>query len=276
MQKILFISFLLFGCLYANTTDDKVLEFEKKRLTNSNKKMSVEELKIIHKQKVDIPGWYGYMIDIKVKLNDNEARAKDIVFSNGVLVASDLLDINTGESLKGSIAPQLSQEFYNKAHLIAGSNKAKNKIVLFSDPLCPACKMVVPNLIKYVKNNPKNMGLYYYHFPLLQLHPAAQTLSKAMIVASKEGLKNIELKTYTEDFSKYFESKEQDEKVILDGFNKIFKTNISIKSIEKENIGEELLNDMVMGDSVMVNSTPTIYINGTKDKTQQKYKMLGN
>lgn len=275
MRKLVLSTLLLFGILNANTIENKILDFEKKRLMNSNKRMVVEEVKIIHKQELPISGWYGFMIDIKVKLQEKEARAKDIVFSNGILVASDLLDINTGESLKGSIAPNLSEEYYNKSHLIAGNNKAKNKIVLFSDPLCPACKAVVPDIIKYVNKNPKKIALYYYHFPLIQLHPAAEVLSKAMIVASKKGLKDIELNTYTKDFSKYFTSKEKDSKIILKGFNEIFKTDISLAQIEKENISKQLLTDMVMGDGVMVNSTPTIYVNGKKDKTQQKYKMLG-
>ena len=134
---------------------------------------------------------------------------------------------------------------------------------------------MVPDLIEYVNNNKDKVGLYYYHYPLIQLHPAALTLSKVMIVASKDGIKDIESTIYKEDLSKYFDSKEKDEKKILDGFNKLFKTDISLDQVQKPTINEELLKDKTMGNAVLVGSTPTIYINGKKDKTQIKYKTLG-
>lgn len=273
--RLMLTTILLMSSLIANEIDDKLIAFEQKRLDNDNKRMTIQKITVIHKQSIEIKGWYGYILDLKIKVQDKIINAKDVLFSNGVLVTTDLQDLLTGESLKETIVPELSRVYYNNEHLIAGSHKSKNKIVIFSDPLCPACQSVVPNIIKYVNNNSNDIGLYYYHFPLLRLHPASDALSRSMIIAKDKGMKNIELKVYEKDFSAHFESSETSDEVILKGFNKEFKTNITLNEIQTEKIKNDVLNDIQMGDEVLVNSTPTIFINGKKDKTQIKYKKLG-
>ncbi len=275
IQKLIIISFIFFSTLYSGQMENKVILFEKKRLSTNNTRMTIQNINIIYKQEMPIKGWYAYIVDIQVKLNDNIARVKDIVFTDGNLVATDLLDINTGESLKNIVSPKLKGIFYNKEHLIAGSNNAKEKVVIFSDLLCSTCKIKVPEIIKYVNDNASKIGLYYYHYPLLKYHPVSNILSKLVIIASQNGKKNIELAVYDISFKEYFDVREKDKRVILETFNKIFKTNITLKQLENEDIEERLLSDMVMGNGIMVNSTPTIYVNGIKDKTQQKYKTLG-
>jgi len=275
IKKLLVISIFLVSALYAGALEDKIIAFEKKRLANNNKRMVVKKIKIIHKEEIKMPGWHAYILDIKIILLNRTTHIKDILFTNGTLVATDLAQIDSGESLKKNISPKLNDVFYNKAHLIMGNHKAKQKIVVFSDPLCKECKTTLPQLIKHVKKNSDKMGLYYYHFPLEQVHPAALTLSKAMKVATKQGIDDIWTKIYNTDFSKYFDVREKDDLLILNEFNKLFNTNITLGQIQNETIQEEILSDKVMGNGVLVNETPAIYVNGIKDRTLQKYKTLG-
>ncbi len=153
-------------------------------------------------------GWYGYIIDLDAKMAGNDIKAKDIVFSNGDLIAPELFDIKTGMSLKDLMKPTLTKNYYDEKHLIAGNPNAKDKIVVFSDPLCPFCMDYIPDVISHVKRNKDSIALYYYHFPLLKLHPAAAALSKLMTVGKEKGIKDIELKVYRADWDKYFDSKE--------------------------------------------------------------------
>ena len=102
IQKIVIVLFLLVNVIYAGQMEDQVLEFEKKRLSH-NKRMQIQELKIIHKQKINLDGWYAFILDIELKLQDKTASIKDIVFTNGSIIATDLHDIKTGESLKKNI-----------------------------------------------------------------------------------------------------------------------------------------------------------------------------
>ncbi|WP_419782807.1 DsbA family protein [Malaciobacter marinus] len=274
ISKILFISLFLITSISANSIDDKILEFEKNRFSN-NKRVEIKNLSINFKKSLPVKNWYGYIIDIDAKIADKNVKAKDIVFSNGTVVSPDLFDIKTGNSLKEMMTLPLTSKYYDKKRLIAGNHNAKDKIVIFSDPLCPFCLDYVPDIIKFVNKNSQNIALYYYHFPLLQIHKAANALSKAMLVASNKGVKDVTLKVYEADFDPYFNSNETDEKKILNAFNKVLKTNIKLDEIQSKEIQKEIETDILMGEYVMVEGTPTIFVNGEQDKTKNKYKQLG-
>jgi len=221
-------------------------------------------------------GWYGYIIDLEASMAGNDINAKDVVFSNGELIAPELFDIKTGMPLKDLMKPKLSPEYYNKVKLIAGNHNAKNKIVIFSDPLCPFCMDYVPDVISHVQRNKNSMALYYYHFPLLRIHPASGPLSALMSIAKEKGIKDIELKVYRTDWDEYFDSKEKNSQKVIDAFNKEFKTSFSVVDITKKEIREELSTDIKMGEEMMVQGTPTIFVNGEQDKSKLKYETLGN
>ncbi|MCG3720702.1 thioredoxin domain-containing protein, partial [Aliarcobacter butzleri] len=104
---------------------------------------------------------------------------------------------------------------------------------------------------------------------------ASEALSKIIEVAKNKGVKDIELKAYKTDWETYFSPKENDEKKILEAFNKELKTNIKLEEIASKDINEKLSKDMSMGEEVMVTGTPTIFVNGVKDTTRELYKTLG-
>lgn len=267
---------LLLTSMYAtDSIDDSVLKFEKKRFSQ-NKRIKIKDVKVNMKKAMPQEGWYGYIIDLKAQMAGNDVNAKDIVFSNGDLIASELFDIKTGMPLKDLMKPKLTDKYYDKSKLIAGNHNAKDKIVVFSDPLCPFCMDYIPDVINHVKRNKDSIALYYYHFPLIKIHPAAVPLSALMSVAKEKGVKDIELKVYRADWDKYFDSKEKNSQKIIDAFNKEFKTSYSIVDISKKAIKEEVSEDMRMGEEMMVQGTPTIFVNGEQDKSKLKYEMLGN
>ena len=157
-----------------------------------------------------------------------------------------------------------------------GNFNAKNQVVVFSDPLCPYCQQTIPGMINKANKNPKDIALYYYHFPLLSIHPAAGPLSNAMIVAKQKGIKDVEMKMYLADFSKYFNARETNSQKILDAFNKVYKSNITLKEINNEIVNNEVVVDLKMGEDVSVSGTPTIYVNGINDKNRSLFGALGN
>lgn len=274
IYKLFTISILLVTNLFSNSVDEKVLKFEKDRFS-ANKRIELKEVSINTKKELSLKGWFGYIIDIKALVQDKEIKAKDIVFSNGEVVAPELLDIKTGKSFKDILTPSLTTSYYKKSRLIAGSSNAKDKIVIFSDPLCPYCIDYVPEVIKHVKKNSKTIALYYYHFPLLQIHPAADILTKLMDVAKHQGIKDIELKIYDIDWEKYFKASEKSAQKIIDAFNSELKTKITFAQVMDNKIRKEILSDVQMGEDVMVQGTPTVFINGQEDKSKLKYETLG-
>ena len=270
--KILSLSVILSASLFAN--DSTVVDFEKKR-DAQNPNVKVKDVKVNVKKDLPLAGWNGYILDVEAIVQEKSLKVKDILFSNGDYIALDLIDAKTGKSLKDLVTPNLTSNYYDKTKLIAGNHNAKDKIVVFSDPLCPFCMEYIPEVINYVNKNSDSIALYYYAFPLVQIHPASEALSKIIEVAKNKGVKNIELKAYETDWETYFSPKENDEKKILEAFNKELKTNIKLEEIASKDINEKLSKDMSMGEEVMVTGTPTIFVNGVKDTTRELYKTLG-
>ena len=271
-SKLLSTTLLLSVSLYANS-DNSVIEFEKKRVSQ-NPNVKLNEVSINTKKELPLAGWSGYIMDVKVNVQGKDINAKDVLFSDGKYISLDLIDSETGKSLKDLVTPNLSEKYHDKSKLIAGNHDAKDKIVIFSDPLCPFCIDYVPEVIKHVQKNSDSIALYYYHFPLLGLHPAAGILVKLVDIAKDKGIKDAELKVYQTNWEKYFDVKSTDEKKILEAFNKEFKTTIKLEDMN-DKVSEVIEKDILMGEEVMVSGTPTIFINGVKDSSRLKYETLG-
>ena len=271
-SKILSISILIASSLYASN-DESIVDFEKKRISQ-NPNVEVKSIKINTKKELPLNGWYGYILDVEANVQGKSINAKDILFSDGKYISLELIDSETGKSLKDLVTPNLTDNYYDKSKLIAGNHNAKDKIVIFSDPLCPFCQDYVPDVIKYVNKNSNNIALYYYNFPL-SIHPAATPLSKLIEVAKHKGVKDVELRAYEIDWEPYFDVKTTDEKKILEAFNKEFKINIKVEEISTNEIKALIEKDITMGEEVMVAGTPTIFVNKVKDSTKLKYETLG-
>lgn len=272
--KSLLPIFLVAVFLNADNLENKVLEFEKKRFSQ-NPRVELNKLSVFMKKELSQKGWYGFIVDIEATMAGNKVNAKDVVFTNGEVVTSELYDLTSGTSLKDVMTPKLTDKYYDKKRLIAGNHNAKDKIVIFSDPLCPFCMDYVPDVIKHVKKYEDKIALYYYHFPLLSIHPAAAPLVRLMAKAKEDGIANIEEKVYSVYWDEKFSSKENDADVIIKAFNKEFKTSYTKKDINSKRVGEEIFEDVKMGEDVLVQGTPTIFINGEQDKSKLKYEMLG-
>lgn len=273
ISKIATLSLFASTFLFANSDAD-IISFEKERISQ-NPNVQVKKVEISTKKALPVKGWNGYILDVTAHLKGKEVNAKDILFSNGEYIALDFIDMKTKRSIKDLVTPDLTSDYYDKKKLIAGNHEAKDKLVIFSDPLCPFCMSYVPDVIEYVNNNKDKIALYYYHFPLIRIHPAANALSKLVDIAKHKGIKDVVLKTYTTNWSKYFPSSATDEKKILGAFNKVFKSDITLDELRKKDIDDEIKKDINMGESVMVQGTPTIFVNGVKDSLKDKYQSLG-
>ncbi len=276
MLKLLTIIFLssvtLFGANVTNEMDKKVIAFLEKAIApNDNYKF--DKVVIVKKEEMkDINGWYVYFVRIDLNLTKQAgktASVNDMVFTNGAILSKDFLDIKTNKSIKSSFSLDLDTSAYSKVHLLAGNSNAPHKIAVFSDPLCPFCMDLIPEIIEDVEKNPQTFALYYYHFPL-SIHPASPTLVKAMILAEEKGDKGIVKRVYKE----ILDIKESDEAVVLDIFNKTFKTNFTLKEINQAHIVKQLADDEALAHSLMLSGTPTVYLNGKKDEQKKTYRNL--
>ncbi|MCX6074743.1 MAG: DsbA family protein [Campylobacterales bacterium] len=262
---------LLCASLYA-ANDADVVSFLKKGIGN-NPNISNLQIDISGKQNVSgMRGWQAYFVsieaDVKQGSENRHLNQNGTYFVNGDVIAPELVNLKTGERYNDTITPAFSPSYYNKENLISGDVNAKNKVVIFSDPLCPFCRRYVPEAISYMAKYPKTFAVYYYHFPLAQLHPASVALSKAAIAAEQSGVDNVTFKMYQVDIN----PNEKDEQKIIDAFNKIFKTKLSVADLRRSSVVKQFDFDQKVVHGMMVNGTPTVFFNGEKDTKKMKYK----
>jgi len=271
MLRSLTIATLLSSSLLANSIDDKLLKYEKHRVSR-NPNIKINEVKLFLKKDLNMDGWSGYVYNINLTINGQKRDIKDIIFANKTFVTSDLRNIKTNQSMKKYMYPTLSFKYYDDKFLIAGNKDAKHKITIFSDPLCPICVETMPELIKAVKENPDELSLYYIHMPL-DMHPTAKMIVKASILAKEQGVKDIDYKVYTAQFDNDFDPyEERDKEKVLKIFNKKFGTDITMSQINSKRLDEELKRSEKLSDDALIQGTPTIFFDGEIDSMRDKYK----
>ncbi|WP_294876992.1 MULTISPECIES: thioredoxin domain-containing protein [unclassified Sulfurospirillum] len=260
----------LFAAASTPELDAKVTTFLQKAIA-PNENYTFDKVVILKKEAMrEMPEWMVYFVRIDLKLTKQEGKklsVNDVVFTDGKILSKDFADLTSGRSIKESYSLDVDASAYTKEHLLAGNLNAPHKLVVFSDPLCPFCMDFLPEVIADVEANPQTFALFYYHFPL-SIHPASPTLVKAMILAEEQGDKAIVKKVYKE----FFDIKISDEKAILELFNTALNKNFTVDQINQAHIVQKLTQDQALAAALMVNGTPTIYLDGKKDDTKRSYR----
>jgi len=271
MSKLLVTILSLSSLVYAS--DKQVIDFLQKGI-GSNPNIISLDIKIVSKVPLATPkGWEAYIIqmDGKAKAGANKTQdisQRSIYFVGDGAITADLYNLKTGAKLSNSVSPKFNEKYYDDAHLILGNKNAAHKVVIFSDPLCPFCRTFVPTTLDYMRKYPKTFAVYYYHFPLASLHPAAVTLVKAAFVAEGQGRKGIVEGLYKVKV----DGREPNKQKIIDAFNKTQNTNIKMSDLSSKRVQEHFAHDMNVAQEHLVNGTPTVFFDGVKDTTKLKYK----
>ncbi len=215
-------------------------------------------------------GWKAYMFTMDLAIGKKKQQIPEMVFVNPKenLAAMSLIDMKTGRDLRNVIKPVMPESYYDKKHLISGNPDAPNKMVIFSDPQCPFCINYLPGMLKEVKAHPDKVALYYYHMPLLRLHPVSDTLTKVMEHLQMQGKSDEAMKIY----GLKIDPRERDEKKILAELKKQLGIEVKPEEINTPEIKAAIKRDMEKASAMMVRGTPTVYFNGKYDPTRSSYK----
>jgi len=269
LSATLLLSVSLFGA-----TDAEVVSFLKKGIGNNP---NISNLHIDVNGKKNVPnmsGWQAYFVNIEADVKQGKdvrhINQNGTYFVSGSVIAPELVNLKTGERYNDIIAPDFSENLYTKANRISGDANAENKVAIFSDPLCPFCRRYVPDALAYMAKYPKTFAVYYYHLPLAGLHPASVALTKAAIAAEQNGTENAVMGLYKIDIN----ANETDEQKILDVFNKAFGTKITLADIRRSSVVKQFESDQNTAKAMMVAGTPTVFFNGQKDSSKNKYKEI--
>ncbi len=263
---ILLSSLSLFGA-----TDAEVTSFLTKQI-GANKNVSNLKITVSSRAAVkELKGWDSVIVSLKAHVKqgkqNRDIEQQMIYFVHGDFITKELNNVKTGRPLSSTVSPKFKAEFYKKENLIYGNANAKHKVAIFSDPLCPFCRRFVPEAINYMKAYPNDFAVYYYHFPLPALHPAAVALTKATIAAEHKGLNKV-----LEMYKVEIDARETSEKKIVDAFNKMAGTSLRVADIHTPAVEKQFKHDKSVASKVMVQGTPTIFFDGAKDASKNKFR----
>jgi protein-disulfide isomerase len=272
MQKLLVTIIALSSLLNGNET--QVKSFLQKGI-GSNPNITSLDISVVDKVPMDEPdGWEAYIVQLKgtAKMGGKTKpiSQRSIYFVGDGLITAELYDLKTGEKLNSKVSPPFKDKYYDAKHKLFGNKSAAHKVVIFSDPLCPFCRSYVPKALKYMKQYPDNFEVFYYHFPLQSLHPAAIPLVKAALAAEMKGEQNVVENLYKVKV----DGREKNVQKIIDAFNKVQGTKITLKDIADPAVNEQLKHGMKVAQEHLVNGTPTVFFDGTKDSSKLKYKTV--
>ena len=176
----------------------------------------------------------------------------------------DQYDQNYAKLLK----PKVPAEAYDDEHFLAGSKDAPHKILVMSDPFCPYCQEIVPEMITLAQKHPKTFALYYYHLPLLRIHPASEVTTKAMHLLHEKG----DIENLKALYHLLIDPRETNVNKILKAIKEKTGVTFSKRDINSSKVHAALEVDKAMKKRLMVTGTPTIFIDDVWDPTRMRYK----
>lgn len=269
-MKILLLMVLATVQLLA--VSQKSVEYYVKQYIEKKTKSSVQSIETLSSYPIEgTNGWKVYFLSLNVEIkmgNDVSVRKLNkVVFNKGGKIAFSLKD-KKGQDYAKILKPKVPQNAYDKKHLLVGDENAAHKILLMSDPFCPFCQEIVPKLIETVEAHPKTFALYYYHLPLLRIHPAADITTKAMHVFHERG----DIKKLKQCYHLLVSEKERNPEIVLKAIGKKTAVYFTEKELNTQKIKDAFAFDTFMKKRLMVTGTPTIFIDGTWDPTRFKYK----
>lgn len=272
MSKLLMSTVLATVTLSATATPSKetLLNYVKKVVVK-NPQVKIKDIKIIEEKTVEsLKGWKILLTTMELEYQKKEMSVPEMMFIKDGVITSNLIDLATGKDYRKNIKPTVPDSYYDEAHRAFGNKDAKHKIIIFSDPQCPFCQTIVPDIFKASKENPKTIAVYYYHLPLLRIHPVSDVLTRVMHVAQDEGKMDVVEKIY----SLKIDVKETDVTKILSAVKSHTGYSVSASKIDTKAVKDAIRADEKAAGKMMVGGTPTIYIDGKWDKQRDGYKKL--
>jgi len=157
-----------------------------------------------------------------------------------------------------------------------GNPEAPVTIIEYSDFQCPACGFYFPLLKQLAAEFPDDVQIIYRHFPLTSIHPRAELAAQAAEAAGVQG-------KFWQMHDLLFENQDTWSKQSAGAAKNIFISyatqlglDVELFKIDIDNpeIKKAVKKDVVSGNQARVNSTPSLYINGSKINNPRSYDGL--
>ncbi|MDD5373297.1 MAG: thioredoxin domain-containing protein [Sulfurimonas sp.] len=267
MKKILLLASLLGNLLTAEDIlhtnkdiENKVVSFIESDIPDKNSVISVKAAGSF----LIADGWYG----VSTVIEKVGGEIRDVFLSNGKYMAQNIVNIENGKdyglAAKEFLSKKLDNSFYSKENLIYGKADAKNRIVVFSNPLCPHCLNYIEELKKYISHySSLDVCVYYYPTPL-NIFPSGDGLIKEaerakIVLRDKEADWKLYHALFT-DIKLYELASGGKIDVVI---KKVF-GSFDAEAGQKEAEAVLATNNLKI-EALEVKGTPSVYINGVAD-----------
>lgn len=184
--------------------------------------------------------------------------------SSLVIIAVSFIVLLGGALVYSAVKGGTTDEAVTLAEKVKGNPEATVVLSEYSDFQCPACAKFTPILKEIMDTYGDQIRFEYHHFPLISIHPSAELAARVSEAAGAQGKfwemhdllferqtswsQNINPKNL---FTSYAEELGLD----IDKFN---------RDLNSKTVREAVQNDMREGRTLLINATPTFYLNGEK------------
>ncbi len=185
-----------------------------------------------------------------------------------------------------NIATQQKMDYYSdlkpasiqfpKNNLVMGNPDAKVKIHIFTDPQCPACKTLFNHVKSIMPKHSKDIFIQFYFYPLdatcnkglkTEMHKGACNISRVFYAAGESNLFNNAINYHYSKYSeiaKLCEVKASPAELASSLFSNNNEETLVQQNIKNDSVEKQLLSDIDFAETIGVDYTPTIFINGKK------------
>ncbi|HEY3255937.1 MAG TPA: thioredoxin domain-containing protein, partial [Polyangiaceae bacterium] len=167
-------------------------------------------------------------------------------------------DLKKMEAANQPLAPELAASIANSKGPSFGPPDAKVTVVEFSDFQCPYCSRAATAVDQIKEKYGTRVRFVFRQFPL-PMHENARGAAEAALAANAQG-------KFWEFHDKMFQNQSKLTRDSLEGFAKEAGLDVAAfkKALDSKTFAAEVDSDMKLGESVAVNGTPTMFINGAR------------
>lgn len=149
-----------------------------------------------------------------------------------------------------------------------GNDDAPVKMVEFFDYACPACQSLKPKLDQAVAEHQGQVVVYYRMFPLEAKHPDSKSAAQAALAAQAQG----KFKEMNEILFAKSPAHKRDDVI---RYARELGLDVAKFEADYAAAGPRVDADLRQGETLEVNSTPTLFFNGRKYTGPHEAKYIG-
>ena len=157
---------------------------------------------------------------------------------------------------------------------IKGNPTASTTLIEYGDFQCPACASYAPIIKKLNEEFSNNLRIVYRHYPLVTIHANAFDSSRAAEAAGRQGkfweMHDV-LFARQDEWAKDGSPKD---KFVAYANELGLNEETFLADFESKEVKDKINADILSGNSLAVDSTPTFYLNGSKLLRVSGYESL--